>query len=139
MQHSMPSPTTRVLDEQLEDVAPGSDTIGIAYCGGYMTIGYYNEPEKTAETFVNIQGKRYVMTGDRCTVREDGMLVLLGRDSTVVNTGGEKVYTVEVERVLIDHPAICDALVVGLPHPRFGKPDYPFVQSFAESQLDALG
>lgn len=184
-----PLPTTRVLDEHLEDVTPGNDTIGIAYCGGYMPIGYYNEPEKTAETFVNIQGKRYVMTGDRCTVREDGMLVLLGRDSTVVNTGGEKVYTVEVERVLIDHPAISDALVVGLPHPRFGKmvvavvegpgltadsldvaavqthvgehladykiprqifaidslqraangkPDYPFVQSFAESQLDTL-
>jgi acyl-CoA synthetase (AMP-forming)/AMP-acid ligase II len=182
-----PLPTTRVLDENLEDVVPGSDTIGIAYAGGYMPIGYYNEPEKTAETFVTIKGNRYVMTGDRCTVREDGMLVLLGRDSTVVNTGGEKVYTVEVERVLIDHPAISDALVVGLPHPRFGKmvvavvegpgltansldvsaikahvgehladykiprqvfaidslqradngkPDYPFVQTFAESQVE---
>jgi acyl-CoA synthetase (AMP-forming)/AMP-acid ligase II len=185
-----PLPTTRVLDENLNDVVAGSDTIGIAYSGGYMPIGYYNEPEKTAETFVSIDDNRYVMTGDRCTVREDGMLVLLGRDSTVVNTGGEKVYTVEVERVLIDHPAISDALVVGLPHPRFGKmvvavvegpgltadsldvaaiqshagqhladykipkqifaidslqraangkPDYPFVQSFAESQLAALG
>jgi fatty-acyl-CoA synthase len=61
------------------------------------------------------------MTGDRCTVREDGMLVLLGRDSTVINTGGEKVYTVEVERALLDHPKITDALVVGLPHPRFGQ------------------
>ena len=61
------------------------------------------------------------MTGDRCTLRADGNLVLSGRDSTVINTGGEKVYTVEVERVLIAHPTISDALVVGLPHPRFGK------------------
>ncbi|MEP5763607.1 MAG: AMP-binding protein [Halieaceae bacterium] len=116
-----PMPTTRVLDENLNDVVPGSDTIGMAYSGGYMPIGYYNEPEKSAETFVEVDGKRYVMTGDRCTVREDGKLVLLGRDSTVINTGGEKVYTVEVERVLIEHPTITDALVVGLPHPRFGK------------------
>ncbi|MCB1703350.1 MAG: AMP-binding protein [Halioglobus sp.] len=116
-----PMPTTRVLDDEGNDVVPGSDTIGIAYSGGYLPIGYYNEPEKSAETFVTIDGTRYVMTGDRCTVRGDGMLVLLGRDSTVINTGGEKVYTVEVERILIDHPAIADALVVGLPHPRFGK------------------
>ena len=49
------------------------------------------------------------------------MIVLLGRDSTVINTGGEKVYTVEVENTLLQHPGIADALVVGLPHPRFGK------------------
>jgi len=116
-----PMPTTRVLDENLNDVVPGSDTIGMAYSGGYMPIGYYNEPKKSAETFVEVEGKRYVMTGDRCRVREDGKLILLGRDSTVINTGGEKVYTVEVERVLVDHPRITDALVVGLPHPRFGK------------------
>lgn len=116
-----PMPTTRVLDEQLNDVVPGSDTIGMAYSGGYMPIGYYNEPEKSAETFVTIAGTRYVMTGDRCQVREDGKLILLGRDSTVINTGGEKVYTVEVERVLIEHTGVTDALVVGLPHPRFGS------------------
>ncbi len=116
-----PLPGTRVLDENLQDVEPGSDTIAMVYGGGYQPIGYYKSPEKSAETFVEIEGQRYVMTGDRCTVRADGNLVLLGRDSTVVNTGGEKVYTVEGERVLVDFPAITDALVVGLPHPRFGK------------------
>jgi 3-oxocholest-4-en-26-oate---CoA ligase len=116
-----PQPTTRVLDEDLQDIEPGSGDIGIVYAGGYLPQGYYNSPEKTAETFVTIDGKRYVCTGDRCTVREDGMLELLGRDSTVVNTGGEKVYTVEVERVLLEHPDIDDVVVVGLPHPRFGK------------------
>ena len=133
-----PMPTTRVLDENLQDVVPGSDTIGMAYSGGYMPIGYYKEPQKSAETFVEIDGVRYVMTGDRCTVREDGKLVLLGRDSTVINTGGEKVYTVEVERVLIDHPAITDALVIGLPHPRFGKQVVAVVEgpALTESNLD---
>lgn len=116
-----PMPTTRVFDDQMREVVPGSDTVGIAYSGGYIPIGYYNEPQKSAETFVEIDGQRYVKTGDRCTVRADGMLVLLGRDSTVINTGGEKVYTIEVERVLVDHPSIGDAIVVGLPHPRFGN------------------
>lgn len=116
-----PMATTRVLDENLQDVVPGSDTIGIAYSGGYMPIGYYKEPAKSAETFVEIEGERYVQTGDRCKVRADGKLILLGRDSTVINTGGEKVYTVEVERILVAHPSITDALVIGLPHPRFGN------------------
>lgn len=116
-----PMPTTRVFDDDGRPVEPGSDTIGIAYSGGPQPIGYYKEPDKTAETFVEIDGERYVKTGDRCTVRADGMLVLLGRDSTVINTGGEKVYTVEVERVLVAHSAIDDAIVLGLPHPRFGK------------------
>ena len=117
----LPMPTTRVLDDQMQEVVPGSDTIGIAYSGGYIPIGYYQEPGKSAETFIELDGIRYVKTGDRCTVREDGMVVLLGRDSTVINTAGEKVYTVEVERVLVDHPSILDAIVVGVPHPRFGK------------------
>ena len=146
----MPLPTTKVFDDELREVVPGSDTIGIAYSGGYSPIGYYKDPEKSAETFVEIDGKRYVKTGDRCTVREDGMLMLLGRDSTVINTGGEKVYTVEVERILVDHPAVADALVVGVPHPRFGKMvvavvegpglnadtiDVPDIQDFARQHL----
>lgn len=116
-----PLPTTRILDDNLEDVTPGSETVGMIYSGGFSPIGYYNEPEKSAESFVEINGERFVKTGDRCTVRDDGMIVLLGRDSTVINTGGEKVYTVEVENTLLSHPAIDDALVVGISHPRFGK------------------
>ena len=123
-----PLPTARILDDELQPVEPGSDTIGMVYSTGYMPIGYYKAPEKTAETFVTIDGTRFVKTGDRCTVRADGMLVLLGRDSTVINTGGEKVYTVEVETVLVQHPEIVDALVVGLPHPRFGKQVVAVVQ-----------
>ena len=136
-----PLATTRVLDDDLQEVAPGSDTIGIAYSGGHTPVGYYRSPEKSAETFVEIDGRRYVKTGDRCTVREDGKIVLLGRDSTVINTGGEKVYTVEVERVLIDHPQVSDALVVGLPHPRFGRVVAAVVEGpgLTPDSLDAAG
>ena len=136
-----PMPTTRVFDEELNPVEPGSDTIGMIYSGGFSPIGYYNEPEKSAETFVEIDGQRYVKTGDRCTLREDGMIVLLGRDSTVVNTGGEKVYTVEVENILVQHPSITDALVVGLPHQRFGKQVVAVVQGpgLTETNIDVAG
>lgn len=116
-----PMPGTVVLDDAQQPLVPGSEQPGMAYTSGYLPMGYYNAPEETAKTFVTIDGTRYVRTGDRCTLREDGMLVLLGRDSTVINTGGEKVYTVEVERVLLEHPDVADVIVVGLPHPRFGK------------------
>ncbi len=131
-----PQPTTRVLDDALQPVEPGSDTIGMVYAGGYLPQGYYNAPEQTAETFVTIDGERLVRTGDRCTVRADGMLLLLGRDSTVVNTGGEKVYTVEVERVLLEHPEVDDVVVVGLPHPRFGKQVTAVIQVAGQAALD---
>ncbi|MDJ0877975.1 MAG: AMP-binding protein [Halieaceae bacterium] len=136
-----PLPTTRVLDEDLKDVVPGSDTIGMIYSGGFSPIGYYKEPEKSAETFFEINGTRFVKTGDRCTVRDDGMIVLLGRDSTVINTGGEKVYTVEVETVLVQHPTITDALVVGLPHERFGKQVVAVVEgpALSDANLDVAG
>jgi acyl-CoA synthetase (AMP-forming)/AMP-acid ligase II len=88
-----PMPTTTVLDDQMQEVTPGSDTIGIAYSEGYIPLGYYNQPEKSAETFVVHEDTRYVKTGDRCTVREDGMLMLLGRDSTVINTGGASTHS----------------------------------------------
>lgn len=136
-----PMANTRVFDDDLNLVEPGSGVTGIAYSGGYSPIGYYKEPEKSADTFVEIAGVRYVRTGDRCIVREDGMLILLGRDSTVINTGGEKVYTVEVERALIDHPDISDALVVGLADLRFGNIVVAVVQGphLTEDNLDVAG
>jgi fatty-acyl-CoA synthase len=117
----MPMPATKVFDDNLAEVTPGSDTIGIAYAGGYSSIGYYNAPAKSAETFVTINGERYVKTGDRCLVRANGMIELVSRDSMVINTGGEKVYTVEVEQILLRYQGVTDAVVIGLPHPRFGK------------------
>ncbi|MEH6590976.1 MAG: AMP-binding protein [Halioglobus sp.] len=136
-----PQPTTKVFDDEMREVVPGSDTIGIAYSGGYSPVGYYRQPEQSAETFVELDGKRYVKTGDRCQVRADGLLVLLGRDSTVINTGGEKVYTVEVERALLEHPSIGDALVVGLPHPRFGNMVVAVVEGhdLTEDNIDVEG
>jgi len=131
-----PMPGTLVLDDEQQPLAPGSENPGMAYTSGYLPVGYYNAPQETAKTFVTIGDTRYVRTGDRCTLREDGMIVLLGRDSTVINTGGEKVYTVEVERVLLEHAAVTDVIVIGLPHPRFGKQVVAVVEWGSADTLD---
>lgn len=109
-----------VLDEDLQEVAPGSGRVGtLAFAGG-MPLGYYKAPEKTAEVYRDIDGTRYVMPGDLVTVAADGSYDLLGRASGVINTGGEKVYPAEVEGALLNHPAVDDCVVFGLPDPRWG-------------------
>ena len=84
-------------------------------------MGYFNDPDATRKTFPEIDGKRVVISGDRAALEADGTLRLYGRDSLVVNTGGEKVFVEEVEEVLRAHPAIADALVVGRPSERWGE------------------
>ena len=75
---------------------------------------------KTAETFRTFDGRRWVMTGDLASVAADGSITFHGRGSRIINTGGEKVFAEEVEQVLIEHPGVRDALVVGVPDPRWG-------------------
>ncbi len=93
--------------------------LGIVARRGYLPIGYFGDQEKTAATFVNIDGVDHAMGGDTARIEQDGSITILGRGSTCINTGGEKVFPEEVEQVLKSHPAVHDALVVGLDHPRW--------------------
>ena len=112
---------TAVLDDDHKPVAPGSGEIGrLAKCGP-IPIGYYKDPDKTAETFVEVDGKRWVIPGDYATVDADGTVTVLGRGSVSINTGGEKVYPEEVESVVKAHPAVWDAMVIGTPSERWGE------------------
>jgi acyl-CoA synthetase (AMP-forming)/AMP-acid ligase II len=118
----VPDESTIVLDEEtLKPLEPGSQKIGVVAKTGFLPLGYYKDPEKTARTFPTVDGKRYVLTGDHAIVEADGTIVLLGRGSACINTGGEKVYPEEVEAALKMHPVIRDALVVGVPDRRFGS------------------
>ena len=119
--HFMINPKARVFDEDDDEVAPGSDRIGMIGSGGYIPVGYYKDPEKTAKTFRTIRGTRYSFPGDFARVAADGTLILLGRGSVCINTGGEKVFPEEVEEALKAHPSVWDALVVGVPDERFGE------------------
>ncbi|MFF0200408.1 acyl-CoA synthetase [Streptomyces sp. NPDC005017] len=88
---------------------------------GHVPLGYYNDPVKTAETFFERDGERWVLLGDMATVDEEGVVVVLGRGSQCINTGGEKVYPEEVEQALKSHPDVYDALVAGVPDARWGS------------------
>jgi fatty-acyl-CoA synthase len=84
-------------------------------------MGYYKDAEKTDKTFKTLEGVRWSVPGDWAEVNNDGTLKLLGRGSVCINTGGEKVFPEEVEEALKTHPGVRDAVVVGLPDPRFGE------------------
>ena len=115
------NPTTKVFNDRDEEVQPGSDEIGMIANGGFAPVGYYKDPEKSARTFRTIDGHRYSFPGDFAKVAADGSLILLGRGSACINTGGEKVFPEEVEEALKAHDSVWDALVVGVPDERFGE------------------
>jgi 3-oxocholest-4-en-26-oate---CoA ligase len=112
----------RVLDPETgKDVVAGSGDVGVLALGGRNPLGYYRDETKSAATFKEIDGVRYAIPGDYATVSADGAIQLLGRGSVVINTGGEKVFPEEVEEVLKRHPAVRDAVAVGVPDERFGQ------------------
>jgi 3-oxocholest-4-en-26-oate---CoA ligase len=100
---------------------PGDTEIGFVARAGRIPLGYFDDEAATRKTFPVVEGKRVVISGDRGSLASDGTLNLFGRDSLVVNTGGEKVFVEEVEEVLRAHPAVTDALVVGRPSERWGQ------------------
>jgi acyl-CoA synthetase (AMP-forming)/AMP-acid ligase II len=110
-----------VLDEDRNPIEPGSDTVGLLARRGRLPLGYYNDPEKTARTFVEIKGERWAITGDMAMVEEDGQITVMGRGSVCINTGGEKVFPEEVEEGLKAHSGVMDVLVVGIPDDKWGQ------------------
>ena len=115
------TPGAVLLDEDLNEITIEPDALGILAYRGILPREYYGDPEKTAKTFLQIRGHRYVMPGDWARARGDGTIELLGRLSAVVNTGGEKVFPAEVEEALLEHPSVDDVVVFGLPDLRFGE------------------
>jgi 3-oxocholest-4-en-26-oate---CoA ligase len=113
--------TTVVLDEDGNEVVPGSGVRGFIAKRGNIPVGYFKDEKKTAETFKTINGVRYAIPGDFAEVEADGTVTMLGRGSVSINSGGEKIYPEEVEAALKGHPDVFDALVVGVPDPRFGQ------------------
>ena len=112
---------TVVLDDEGNAVTPGSGVRGIIAKRGHIPVGYFKDEKKTAETFKTINGVRYAIPGDYAEVEADGSVTMLGRGSVSINSGGEKIYPEEVEAALKGHPDVFDALVVGVPDPRFGQ------------------
>jgi 3-oxocholest-4-en-26-oate---CoA ligase len=113
------APDTIVVDDAGRPVARG--TTGMLAKSGHIPLRYHNDPEKTARTFITHDGVRYAIPGDVARVEEDGTITVLGRQSSCINTGGEKVFPNEVENVLKTLPDVEDCLVVGRPDERWGQ------------------
>jgi acyl-coenzyme A synthetase/AMP-(fatty) acid ligase len=117
-----PGASSLVLSEDLSSVlAPGSSEVGWFARTGRVPLGYLGDPQKSARTFPSVAGQRCSVPGDRAQISEDGSIVLLGRDSVTINSGGEKIFAEEVEQALKHHPAVYDVVVVGRPSERWGQ------------------
>ena len=116
-----PGANTRVLDLNGDTVEPGSDVVGRLVVTGRLPLGYYKDVEKSERTFPEVDGVRTSVPGDQAIVLDDGTIQLMGRDSLCITSGGEKIFTEEVEGVILDHAAVADVLVIGLPDPEWGQ------------------
>ncbi len=127
-------PELAVIDDALRILRkPGEQ--GILARSGFTPIGYYGNAKKSAEVFVTVEDRLWVLSGDQARLDEQGDIVVLGRGSQCINTGGEKVFTEEVEEAARRYAAVADVLVVGLPNERWGHkvvavievaPEHPF-------------
>ncbi|MBO0677444.1 acyl-CoA synthetase [Mycolicibacterium sp. S2-37] len=115
-------------EDRTRFLQPGDDEIGWAAREGRIPLGYFDDAEATRRTFPEVEGRRVVISGDRASLEADGTIRLYGRDSLVVNTGGEKVFVEEVEEVLRAHEDVADALVVGRDSDRWGQEIVALIQ-----------
>jgi fatty-acyl-CoA synthase len=116
------SADVKVLSEDgARELEPGSDEIGLLAVGGRNPLGYYKDEEKSDRTFKEIDGVRFSIPGDYAQVDADGSIHVLGRGSVCINSGGEKIFPEEVEEALKTHPAVQDAVVVGIPDATYGE------------------
>jgi acyl-CoA synthetase (AMP-forming)/AMP-acid ligase II len=129
--------STKVFTDDGREVEPGSDEIGMLAVGGHIPIGYYKDERKSAGTFRVINGERWSVPGDFARVEADRSIVLLGRGSVVINSGGEKVFPEEVEEAVKAHPGVTDCLVVGVADDRFGEAVTAIVACRADEDVTA--
>ncbi len=125
-----------VLNESMNAILePGHEGLGWWAQSGHIPLGYLDDEQKTAATFVTVGGTRYSVPGDRVRLLHDGTLELHGRDSVTINSGGEKIFAEEVEQALKHHPAVYDAVVTSRPSERWGQEVVAIVQ--LRSNFDA--
>ena len=131
-------PSSVVIDDDnhVLDLEKNVGAVGRLGRGGSVPIGYFNDPEKSARTFLEIDGERYSVPGDYARIEPDNKVTLLGRGSNCINTGGEKVFPEEVEMAIKAHPAVYDVLVVGVPDERYGQSVTAVIQPREEAQVE---
>jgi long-chain acyl-CoA synthetase len=112
-------PTVEVqIVDALGKALPQGETGEVCIRGPILMKGYWNKPEATAEA---IDEDGWLHTGDIGHLDEDGYLAITDRKKDMIIRGGENIYCVEIENRLVEHPAIADAAVIGVPHPELGE------------------
>ena len=117
---------TEILLLDKEDAtrcAPDGEPGELAIHGPQIMQGYWNRPEASAQVFIEHEGKTWLRTGDVATVDGEGFLQIVDRIKDMIAVGGFKVFPSEVEKVLLEHPSVKEALVLGLPDNYHGE--YP--------------
>jgi len=122
----------RVVDEQLEDCAPGVPG-EVLVRGRHIMREYWNRPDATAETLVD----GWLRTGDIAVMDEDGFVSIQDRIKDMIISGGENVYPAEIENVLMSHPEIREAAVIGMESARWGESPFAIVVRTDESLSEA--
>ncbi len=129
-----------VADAQDNEVPADGETIGeILAKGNVVMKGYYNDEEATNKVMVN----GWFHTGDMAVVHPDGYVEIKDRSKDIIISGGENISSVELESVLLRHPSVKEAAVVGMPHPKWGQSPHAFVvlhpgHSITEADLKAF-
>jgi acyl-CoA synthetase (AMP-forming)/AMP-acid ligase II len=123
-------------DNRVLDLEANIGAVGRLGRGGSVPLGYFKDPEKSARTFLEIDGRRYSVPGDFARIEPDGKVTLLGRGSNCINTGGEKVYPEEVEMAIKAHPGVYDVLVVGVPDEKYGQSVTAVIQPREDAVVD---
>jgi len=114
----------RVVDEAMREVPRDGATIGeIVVRGNAVMAGYFDDPEATANAFLG----GYFHSGDSAVVHADGYVEIKDRLKDVIISGGENISSIEVESVLLRHPAVQEVAIVGKPHDKWGEAPYAFV------------
>ena len=113
-----------VIDEEDNEVPHDGNTMGeIVTRGNVVMKGYYNDPEATNKVLVN----GWFHTGDMAVIHPDGYIEVRDRIKDVIISGGENISSVEVEAVLLQHPSVKEAAIVGMPHGKWGQSPHAFV------------
>jgi long-chain acyl-CoA synthetase len=103
-------------------------------------LGYWNRPEAAATAFAEIDGKRWLRTGDIAVIEPDGFVRIVDRSKDMIAVGGFKVFPSQVETALLEHPSVKEVLVIGVPDPYRGEVPraYAVLNEGASEDGDAL-
>lgn len=114
-------PDVRIAHEAENRLLEEHEAGEVVISGSNVTPGYEGNPEASAKSFFEADGKRWFRTGDQGSFDTEGYLQLTGRLKEIINRGGEKVSPLEVDGILMDHPAVAQVVTFALPHPGLGE------------------